>query len=176
MLPRSLRRNLRLLRAPWLASQAAAASTGAMTSAVQQRWAQAHDNPNGPGDARPSALQIIEDEGLMGKLQGLVFLVTGGSSGLGFETVRALHAAGADVILPVRSLDKGEAMVADVRASGSRHGATGWLQLYKADLSSLASVRKCAEQILIENKRLNVMINNAGARQLHVQPAPREFA
>ena len=54
------------------------------------RYAEAHNSPKGPGDARPTAMQIVEDEGLVGKLSDKVFLVTGVSSGIGVETMRAL--------------------------------------------------------------------------------------
>ena len=42
-----------------------------------------HKDRQGPGDARPTALQIIRDENLVGKLDGKVIIVTGGSSGIG---------------------------------------------------------------------------------------------
>jgi hypothetical protein len=58
------------------------------------RYAAAHANLNGPGDARPTALQIIKDEGLEGNFPDKVFLVTGCSSGIGPETARALSATG----------------------------------------------------------------------------------
>ena len=41
------------------------------------RYAEAHKSPKGPGDARPTAKQIILDEGLQGKLTDKIFLVTG---------------------------------------------------------------------------------------------------
>ena len=47
------------------------------------RYAKAHENQNGPGDARPTALEIVEDEDMMAKLGGKVCIVTGGSSGIG---------------------------------------------------------------------------------------------
>ena len=72
------------------------------------RYAEAHQDPHGPGDARPTALQIVEDEGLIGKLSGKVFLVTGVSSGIGIETMRALYATGGHVFGTVRNLEKGE--------------------------------------------------------------------
>lgn len=37
-----------------------------------------HSDPHGPGDERPTALQIVHDEQLESKLTGKVFLVTGG--------------------------------------------------------------------------------------------------
>ena len=49
-----------------------------------------HEHPQGPGDARPTALDIIRDENLVGKLVGRAILITGGSSGLGLEAARAL--------------------------------------------------------------------------------------
>jgi hypothetical protein len=36
------------------------------------RYAEAHENPAGPGDARPTALQIIQDEGLEGNMKDKV--------------------------------------------------------------------------------------------------------
>ena len=42
----------------------------------------AHADPQGAGDARPTALQIIEDEGLRGKLTGKVIVITGATSGI----------------------------------------------------------------------------------------------
>lgn len=71
------------------------------------RYAEAHQNPRGPGDARPTALQIVEDEGLTGKLGDKVFMVTGVSSGIGIETMRALYATGGHVFGTVRNMEKG---------------------------------------------------------------------
>jgi hypothetical protein len=72
------------------------------------RYAEAHKNFNGPGDARPTALQIVEDEGYIGKLTDKVFFVTGVSSGIGIETMRALYATGGHVFGTVRNMEKGK--------------------------------------------------------------------
>jgi hypothetical protein len=74
------------------------------------RYAEVHKPANlrGPGDARPTALQIIDDEGLRGKLSDKVFLVTGVSSGIGIETLKALHATGAHIYGTVRNMPKGQ--------------------------------------------------------------------
>ena len=62
---------------------------------MPSRYAEAHLNATGAGDARPTALDIIKDEGLEGKLTGKVFFITGCASGIGIETARALSATGA---------------------------------------------------------------------------------
>ncbi|KAK4121918.1 hypothetical protein N657DRAFT_657438 [Parathielavia appendiculata] len=56
-------------------------------------------NPQGAGDARPTALQIIQDEGVQGKLAGKVIVIAGATSGIGVETARALKATGATLLL-----------------------------------------------------------------------------
>lgn len=40
-------------------------------------YADAHQDPQGAGDARPTALQIIKDEGVEGKLAGKVIVISG---------------------------------------------------------------------------------------------------
>src|SRR5450432_2710592 len=66
---------------------------------IASKYAAAHEpaNLNSPGDARPTALQIVQDEGLEGKLADKTFLITGCSSGIGVETARATSATGATV-------------------------------------------------------------------------------
>jgi NAD(P)-dependent dehydrogenase (short-subunit alcohol dehydrogenase family) len=87
-----------------------------------------------------------------------VILVTGSTDGLGRAVGRELAARGATVLLHGRDAVRGEATVLDIR------GTTGndRVRFYLADLSSLAQVRSLAEQILDENERLDVLVNNAG--------------
>ena len=70
------------------------------------KYAATHVNPQGPGDSRPTALEIVQDEGLQGKLGGKVVLLTGASAGLGVETARALHSTGARLFLTTRDMAK----------------------------------------------------------------------
>jgi len=83
------------------------------------QYAAAHAKSKGPGDARPTALQIVEGEGLMGKLEDKVFLVTGVSSGIGIETMRALYATGGHVYGTVRNMQKGTSRPARSSATTS---------------------------------------------------------
>ncbi|KAG8530301.1 uncharacterized protein KY384_004803 [Bacidia gigantensis] len=119
------------------------------------RYADAHSAPKGPGDARPTALQIVKDEGLEGKLIDKVVLITGCSSGLGIETARAIAATGARIFAGVRNVQKGEDALSDILKSGK-------VELLKMDLNSLESVRAAAEVFKSRSEKLNIMINNAG--------------
>jgi NAD(P)-dependent dehydrogenase (short-subunit alcohol dehydrogenase family) len=92
-------------------------------------------------------------------LSGRRVLVTGGSAGLGAETVRALAAAGAHVIATVRDLAKGERVTEAARAGAAPGGK---VELRQLDLESLASVRACADKLLAEGQPLHVLIANAG--------------
>ncbi|KAK3075246.1 hypothetical protein LTR53_001611 [Teratosphaeriaceae sp. CCFEE 6253] len=122
------------------------------------RYASAHENTKGPGDARPTALQIVEDEGLVGQLSDKVFLVTGVSGGIGVETMRALYATGGHVFGTVRNLEKGRKVVDDIKAKTQG----GEMTLLEMDLESLDSIRKGAEAFLKQSIKLNVLICNAG--------------
>ena len=124
-------------------------------------YADVHSSPNGAGDARPTALQIIDDEGLVNKMTDKVMLVTGSSSGIGIETVRALHATGAKVFMQVRDMKKGDAVLKDILAHSP---GTGSLELLKMDLDSFESIRAGATEFMKRSGRLNVLVNNAGKR------------
>lgn len=70
-------------------------------------YAQQHGDVSGPGDSRPSALQIVKDQGLQGAWSGKVVLITGCSpGGLGPEIARAIHATGADLFITSRDIKK----------------------------------------------------------------------
>ncbi|MFF6973778.1 MULTISPECIES: oxidoreductase [Streptomyces] len=81
---------------------------------------------------------------------GRTAVVTGGNSGIGLATVRALAAAGAHVVLAVRDPEGGEAAAADVDGS---------VEVRRVDLADLASVREFAAGW---RGTLDVLVNNAG--------------
>ncbi|KAF2845459.1 NAD(P)-binding protein [Plenodomus tracheiphilus IPT5] len=118
------------------------------------KYTTVHLSASGPGDARPTAEQILKDEALEGQLADKVILVTGASAGIGVETVRVLAKTGATVFAAARDLKKVEKALA---------GFEGKIELIALDLSSLASVRDAAAEFLKRSGgRLNILVNNAG--------------
>ncbi|KAJ3566307.1 hypothetical protein NPX13_g7181 [Xylaria arbuscula] len=130
-----------------------------LTTLIMSRYAESHLNTSGPGDARPTALQIIQDEGLEGALQDRVFLITGVSSGIGIETGRAIAATGAKVFLTARDLKKGQAACESFLKPGR-------VEMLELDTSKLDSVRACAKAFLKRSSKLNVLICNAGVMHI----------
>jgi protochlorophyllide reductase len=94
----------------------------------------------------------------MPSLEGTTALITGANSGLGLESARALAAKGAHVILAVRNADNGKKALDELRAEQPLAS----LEVVTLDLSSLASVRRCAAEVSAKQQRLDILLNNAG--------------
>ncbi|KAF3397949.1 Retinol dehydrogenase 11 [Penicillium rolfsii] len=119
------------------------------------KYTQAFLEQNGPGDARPTALDILKDNDRIGTMKEKVFLLTGSSGGICIETARALAATGGKVYLGVRDLEKGEQALKEILEPGR-------VELLKLDVGSMESVRAAAKTFLSKSTQLNVLINNAG--------------
>ncbi|MCJ1423466.1 hypothetical protein MMC29_001349 [Sticta canariensis] len=70
------------------------------------RYAAAHAKPEGEGDSRPSALQIVQDEGLVNRFIGKVMIVTGCSAG-DFQLNLPIHCEPQQPVLVTRSYSSG---------------------------------------------------------------------
>jgi diguanylate cyclase (GGDEF)-like protein len=90
-------------------------------------------------------------------LTGTTALVTGGSGGLGAETVRALATHGARVVATARDTAKA---TANLTALGLTVGDA--VTVEELDLASLASVRAASDRIAERHEGLNILIANAG--------------
>jgi len=89
---------------------------------------------------------------------GKLVVVTGANSGTGKEATRRLAAAGARVIMAVRTPAKGEAAKAEILAAHPE----AQLEVRRVDLADLASVREFTEQLAAEESHLDALVNNAG--------------
>jgi len=132
---------------------------------IPNPYAEVHASPSGPGDARPTAYQMIKDNDLLGKMTDKTFLVTGGTDGLGLETVRTLAKTGARVFFTARSGEKAKKIVDSLAVEGKTDGELKdarieWVQI---DNMSLKSVKAGAEDFLRKSDKLNVLVANAGA-------------
>lgn len=126
----------------------------------QNPYAETYRSPQGPGDSRPTALQIVKDNSLVDALPDHVILITGCSSGLGVETARALAATGATLYLTARNLSKARETLGPDLVSNPK------IHLLELNLDSLDSVRACVKTFLSKSSHLNVIITNAGIRHV----------
>lgn len=91
-------------------------------------------------------------------LSGKVIIVTGGNSGLGYESVKAFAMKGAEVILASRSYEKGEQALIEIL----KDVPEGKIKVMQLDLSDLESVKKFASEYKLAHEKLDVLLNNAG--------------
>ncbi|GHO95955.1 retinol dehydrogenase [Reticulibacter mediterranei] len=87
-------------------------------------------------------------------------VVTGGTGGIGYETARGLAALGATVVVVGRSAPRGAGAVSRIQQQ-TGNVACSFVQ---ANLSDLAEVRRLAAHIATHYPRLQVLVNNVGAR------------
>jgi NAD(P)-dependent dehydrogenase (short-subunit alcohol dehydrogenase family) len=106
-----------------------------------------HQHKIGSGfGAQSTADDVLRGINLSGKLA----LVTGGYSGIGLETTRALVRAGAQVVVPAR------------RPASARQAVGDSVEVDELDLADLASVQGFAERFLASGRAIDIVINSAG--------------
>lgn len=90
----------------------------------------------------------------------IILLFSGGNSGIGKETAVALAMRGARVIIACRDQNKAEMAVREIKLKSHS------LDVFhmELDLASLRSVREFCKNFLQREKRLHILINNAGER------------
>ena len=96
-------------------------------------------------------------------MTGKTVLITGGTGGIGKATAIGLARSGARVGIVGRDAARGEAAAADIRSAS---GTTS-LDVFTADLSSQAEVRRLAAEVLDAYPRLDVLVNNVGGFWAH---------
>ena len=90
--------------------------------------------------------------------KGRVAIVTGSSSGIGYEAARVLANKNATVIVAVRNLEKGIKAADKIRSQNKAAS----IQVMELDLADLSSVAAFAEAYKKSHSRLDLLINNAG--------------
>ncbi|MEV4317548.1 SDR family NAD(P)-dependent oxidoreductase [Actinocrispum sp. NPDC049592] len=114
-----------------------------------------------PFDKDSTAAEVLQGVDLSGKRA----VVTGGASGIGIETARALAGAGADVTLAVRDLDAGKLTAEDIVGTTGNHQVhVAWL-----DLADQASVRAF---VRTWDGPLHMLVNNAGVMAMPLARTP----
>ncbi len=110
----------------------------------------------------PEEFQFIANARLTQKttdarMDGKVCVITGATSGVGYQAARHLAQGGASLILVCRNMEKATNVKEEL---GDEYNAQ--VDVIQADFSHLDDVRKAASVILENYPRLNVLINNAG--------------
>lgn len=109
--------------------------------------------PIGSGfDAASTAAEVIRGT----DLTGTTAVVTGGHSGLGLETTRALCSAGATVVVPARFPDRARAMLAGIDG----------VEIEQLDLMDPASIDAFADRFLATGRPLPILVNSAGIQNV----------
>lgn len=97
-------------------------------------------------------------------MTGKTVVITGGNSGLGKATAKELVKRGARVIIACRNEDSANQVVAEI-TKACKSKSSGEILFKHLDLSSFESVKRFATDITSNEKRLDVLINNAGVYQ-----------
>ena len=107
----------------------------------------------------------------MTEMQGKICLVTGSNSGIGKETVLGLAKMGATVVMVVRNKERGEKAQKEIMKQSGNNS----VDLMICDLSSMESIRLFAAEFWKKYKRLDVLVNNAGASFSKREVTPEGF-
>jgi NAD(P)-dependent dehydrogenase (short-subunit alcohol dehydrogenase family) len=118
---------------------------------------------------KSTAKDVVEAYGEGQYLKGKIAIVTGGNSGIGLETCKALASAGCKVIMCSRSVKAGEDAIEKELMQNGEGGyaltedARKLVSVSQLDLNSLASVQSFTNSILKDKKiKLDYLILNAG--------------
>ena len=92
-------------------------------------------------------------------MTGKIVLITGATNGIGKIAAIELARMGASVCIVARNRSKGQAVLEEI----GRETNNVQVELFIADLSSMADVRKLAQEFMAKHGTLDVLLNNAGA-------------
>jgi NAD(P)-dependent dehydrogenase (short-subunit alcohol dehydrogenase family) len=115
----------------------------------------------------PDELQFIENarkpqKTTDARLDGKLCVITGATSGVGYEAAKCLARGGARLVLVCRNPEKASAVQQELK---EKFGAD--IDFVITDFSKLRDIRNAAETILARHTRIDVLINNAGVHFTH---------
>jgi NAD(P)-dependent dehydrogenase (short-subunit alcohol dehydrogenase family) len=94
---------------------------------------------------------------------GKVFLITGGSSGIGFELAKILYRKHGRVYIAGRSEEKATKAIRDIQSGTAE--SRGSLHFLHLELDDLSSIKATAKAFKAKETQLNILWNNAGVSQ-----------
>lgn len=115
-----------------------------------------------PFGYRSTAREVVAGMDLSGKR----IVVTGGYSGIGTETVRALAGAGAEVIVGARRTSQAEEVLGEI---------DGKIEVLPLDLADPASIDDFADEVASRWDRIDILINNAAVMASPLQRDARGY-
>ncbi len=98
------------------------------------------------------------DEDNIKDQKGRIAIVTGSSSGIGYETARVLAEKNASVIIAVRNMEKGNSALKRIKENQK----SADMEVMELDLADLQSIKRFAENFKAKYSKLDLLINNAG--------------
>jgi NAD(P)-dependent dehydrogenase (short-subunit alcohol dehydrogenase family) len=113
-----------------------------------------------PGKGTKCARFLIYPRTTVLDLREKTCVVTGATSGIGKSAARALASLGSHLILAGRDEPAGHQLVRRLR----RRSPTSSIEFVRTDLARQEDVRGLADAIARRHERVDVLINNAGAR------------
>ncbi|XP_071749487.1 WW domain-containing oxidoreductase [Lepeophtheirus salmonis] len=129
----------------------------AFASEVKDSNASFYENFRQRFDASTSAMQILHGA----DLSGMIFIVTGGNSGIGYETVKTFLHYGGTVILACRDIRRGEEAISKLKSTEGTADDSRIIAL-ECDLSSLESTDAFVLKFKSLFDKLDVLVLNAG--------------
>jgi short-subunit dehydrogenase len=99
---------------------------------------------------------LFRERSLTSSIKGKKVLITGASSGIGWETALKVGEAGGEVILVSRTREKLEELASQIEETG------GSAHVHPADLSDMDDIDRLAAEVLEAHGGVDVLVNNAG--------------
>jgi retinol dehydrogenase-13 len=110
-----------------------------------------------PDELKFIAIGRLPQKKSVESMNGKICVITGTTSGVGYQAAKRLAKAGAQIVMIVRNAEKAAKLCEEIRPMSSHPP-----DYFVADFTRLGTVRQAADSILAKYPRIDVLINNAG--------------